>query len=251
MPLNLQLETADALMAELRREVRQGNTLQETAQRLMSRVLMELKESIVLARTYATIPYGMLPSADRDFVQSVARTRNAGQSLAQETRVLSLLGTAGVEPAWCDRYRSRNHLGIPLISEEFVAGIPMIAGLIRQLGSSVSWYEKIAARELGGEQFGVFTDSFFVQNPAEARDLAGRLLIPAQDFVRAYNVNTVLGVGGEFLAARIILVCILFSSEELEQTPPWLLRLPLMLAMASQSLVAEGRIYADSAEPPG
>lgn len=231
------------LMSDLRGEVRKGGTLQESSQRLMERFRTEFADSVVLARTYATIPYGMLPTRDQDFVRSIAHSEDMADALTEDTRVLSLLGTAGVETAWCDRYQSRNHLGIPLLSQEVVAGIPMVAALIGQLGSSVSWYEKRAPGTKTEEGFGVFTESFFVQNPGEARDYAGRFLIPAREFVETYDINTVFGVGGQFLASRIVLVCIFFSSESLVVTPPWLLRLPLMLATATGTLVANGKIF--------
>lgn len=230
-------------MAQLRSEVRKASTVQEASQRLMDRFRVDFAESVILARTYATVPYRLLPVRDRDFVQSVAQTRNMADALGRETRVLSLLGTAGVEPAWGDRYKSRNHLGIPLFSEDVMAEIPMMAALIRQLGSSATWFDKRTPSAQGVESFGVFTGSFFVQNPSHARDQAGRLLIPAQEFVQQYNVRTVFGVGGEFLASRMVLVCIFFSNERLEQTPPWLLRLPLMLATATRPLVLEGSIF--------
>ncbi len=242
MQLTLDAEAVDLLMGELRNEVRKGNTLQDASQRLMDRFHREFAEWVVLARTYATIPYGMLPARDRDFVQKVAHAGNMAQLLSADTRVLSLLGTAGFEPAWRDRYTSRDHLGIPLLSEDVVAEIPMVAALTRQLGNSSAWYEKHSATR-AAERFGVFTESFFVQDPSHAHDSAGRLLIPAQQFVHKYSVNTVFGIGGQFLASRIVLVSIFFSSESLEQTPPWLLRVPLMLATATSSLVSRGSIY--------
>ncbi len=246
MPLTLDAAAVEPLLAELRVEVRKGNTLQDASQRLMDRFQLEFAESLVLARTYATIPYGILPARDRAFVQSVAQTRSMAHLLRPETRVLSLLGTAGIEPAWRDRCASRDHLGIPLLSEDAVAEIPMVAALTRQLGNSISWYEKRSPTP-SAERFGVFTESFFITDPWRARDYAGRLLIPARQFVQTYNVNTVFGVGGQFLASRIILVSIFFSSESLQQTPPWLLRLPLILATATTPLVSRGKLYGPSA----
>ena len=50
---------------------------------------------------------------------------------------LALLATAGDEPDWNDRDRSRGHRAIPLASERMVEELPMIAQLIRQLGLDV------------------------------------------------------------------------------------------------------------------
>jgi hypothetical protein len=99
-------------------------------------------DSIALARTYATVPLSLLPEADRLFVENVVESAAVPEQLNENMRVLSLLGTAGVRPEWCQRQGSRGHLAIPLLSEDFVAGIPMLANLIQQLGSSRSWYQK-------------------------------------------------------------------------------------------------------------
>ena len=243
MPLILDTESTNRSLSELRGEVRKGHTLQEASQRLMDGFRKGFGESVVLARTYATVPYGLLPEKDQSFVRSSAEAKGMASSLTEGTRVLSLLGTAGVHTEWCDRYRSRGHLGIPLFSQDVVEEIPMVAALIRQLGGWANWYHRFAPSQQTTENFAAFTESFFVGAPGKARDAAGRLLIPAQDFVQENGIKSVFGVGGEFAASRIILVCIFFSSESLKQTPPWLLRVPLMLATVTGPIVSEGRIF--------
>jgi hypothetical protein len=233
----------DPMLAELRSATRNGSSLQAAAQQLMNRFLQQFEGSVALGRIYATVPYNVLPQRDRAFVRAAAEQKGMLALLQDDTRVLSLLATAGAEPAWRDRYASKGHLGIPLLSEHFVSEIPMIAGLIAQLGSSVRWFAKVAAPAGRNDNFGVFTESFFVADAGAARDSTGRLLIPAQDFVRSYNIRAVCGVGGEFPSSGMILVCIFFSNETLPHTPKWLLRVPLMLATGAQALVAAGKIY--------
>ena len=233
--------TADAILAELRRDARTAATLQEACQDVMQGLVEHLSESLQLARTYITVPWRSLPEADKVFARTVAGNFTAGHLLRDDTQVLSLLGTAGVEPAWRDRYSSKNHLAIPLLSPEFVAEIPMISGLIDQLGSSVRWYKQMA--QPGKESFGVFTGTFFVDDARTGRDNSGRLLIPAQDFVDQYGIRSVFGVGGQFQSSGMVLICIFFSNVSLEETPTWLLRLPVMIAAVTQSLVSDGRIY--------
>jgi hypothetical protein len=250
---------AELMLAALRREALQGSTLQESLQRAMEDFHKNFVESVVLARTYATITFGALPARDRSFVvRAVTEKGNQSHALHQETPVLSLLGTAGVEQAWCDRYRSRGHLAIPLLSEEFVSGSPMVAGLVRQLGMSVDRvfrsmvFGSRAAAPTGAEDFGAFAESFFVRDAVRSRDHAGRLLIPAQDFVRTYGVRTVLGVGGQYSPAGMVLVCVVFSREALHQTPTWLLRLPLLLGTSTRQLVSEGKLFpSDQVEGTG
>lgn len=239
------LTDADAELtpAALRKDAIQRSTLQETLQVTMEHFYMNFAESVVLARTYATIAYGALPARDRSFVRAVAEKHNQLHALYDETPVLSLLGTAGVEHAWCDRYTSKEHLGIPLLSEEFVAGSPMVAGLVRQLDISVDLISRSGTTATGAEDFGACAESFFVRDAARSRDLVGRLLIPEQDFVRTYAVRTVLGVGGRFSVAGMVLVCVVFTRETLTQTPAWLLRLPLLLGMSTRHLVSAGKLF--------
>ena len=92
-------------------------------------------------------------------------------------------------------------------------------------------------------QFGVFADSFFVPDAATSHDEAGRLLIPAQDFVRRYGVRTVIGVGGQFAGSGMILVCVFFNRGRLLEVPRWLMQLPMQLGTTSRKFVAAGRIY--------
>jgi hypothetical protein len=234
---------ADRILATLRDEIISGNTLQESSQRAMDCFRKKFADSVVLVRTYATVPYDVLPARDRFFVQTVAENQKQVSLLNRNTPVLSLLGTAGIEQAWGDRYSSKSHLAIPFLSEEFVSGIPMVAGLVGQLGVSTGRVARLSGAANREEDFGAFAESFFVRDAALSRDSSGRLLIPAQDFVREYEVRTVLGVGGQFSATGMSLVCVIFSRETLSQTPAWLLRLPLLLGTATRPLVSAGKVY--------
>jgi hypothetical protein len=241
---------AELTLAKMRAQARKGRSLQECCQRLMEDFHEAFTDSIVLARTYATVPFGLLPAPDRLFVENIVDRQGAGRLLNDDTRVLSLLGTCGVRPQWRNRYQSSGHLAIPLLSEEFVEGIPMLANLIQQLGSSRSWYQKYTGPSAQVNHFGVFTETFFVTDAAESVDSSGRLLIPAQDFVQEFNIQSVFGVGGEFMAEGIVVVTIFFSTEKLASTPKWLLRVPLLLATVTRSLVADGKLYAPDLNVP-
>lgn len=234
---------ADVILADLRREARRAETVQQACQGVVQGIADRFTGALQLARVYLTVPWQILPEADKLFARMIAGNLVAGHLLRNDTRVLSLLGTAGAEPEWCDRYNSRGHLAIPLLSPEFVAGIPMVAGLMDQLGSSVHWYGHMASPSPGKETFGVFTGTFFVPDARTGQDSAGRLLIPAQEFVERYGIRSVFGVGGQFQSSGMMLICIFFTNQELEETPSWLLRLPVMIASVTLDLVSEGRIY--------
>jgi hypothetical protein len=230
-----------ALLAACKSEIGTANTLQEAAQRLMDSLRREFAESVVLARTFATVRFDMLPARDRSFIETHARSKGTAHFLNEDTPVLSLMGTSGVEPAWCDRHRSRDHLGIPLPPEKFGAWNSMVTVLTRQLGQSVDWYT-LRRPATGLERFGLFADDLFVADATSSRDEDGRLFIPAQDFVRTYQVRTVSGVGGQFPATGMILLCVFFSREKLPRST-WLSRVPLLLGTATLGLAAAGKIY--------
>jgi len=230
-----------ALLAACRSEIETGATLQEAAQRMMDLLYAEFAESLALARTFTTVPFNMLPARDRSFIETHARTKGTAHLLNEDTPVLSLIGTSGVEPAWCDRYRSRDHLGIPLPPEKFGAWSSMVTALTRQLGHSVDWYN-LRHPAPGPASFGVFADALFVADATSSRDEDGQLFIPAQDFVRAYQVRTVSGVGGQFAATGMILACVFFSRELLSHAT-WLSRVPLLLGSVTLGLASAGKIY--------
>jgi hypothetical protein len=72
----------------------------------------------------------------------------ATSALTGTTPVLSLVGTQGQEADWNDNRKSKQHRGVPLISAEFVDGIPMIARLLRELGVPLDWIDSHDARRL-------------------------------------------------------------------------------------------------------
>lgn len=117
-------------------------TLEEAAQRYTALLYESFGEGIVLARLFATVPYGELPATNQRFVDELASGAGVGEKITPETLVLSLLGTSGVEPEWNDRRRSRGHVGIPLASAEFVGAIPMVARLLHELGLGFDWIDR-------------------------------------------------------------------------------------------------------------
>lgn len=103
---------------------------------------------------------------------------------------LALMGTIGSEPDWCDRRKSKGHQVIPADSPV----TPMLQAAFAQIGL----------------QFGQAIDKPFLKNP-EALEGSGRLgyfhvpvalnspYIPDQDFVKTYHIQSVIGIGSEFL----------------------------------------------------
>ena len=199
----------------LRERVQDGATLQEAAQSFVHRLYDELSGGAALVRMYVTLPAAKLPPTERAFAEIVARSAPDSVALDDDTRVLTLLGTYGMEPAWCDRRQSRGHQAIPLLDASFIDGLPMVARLLAELGIDLGGLhdDAIFARKLIGGYIGVF----HVDDAATAVDGQGRHIIPAADFVRERGVRTVFGMGTAFLDGSVA-VCIVFAREKVSRT---------------------------------
>ncbi|WP_421655982.1 hypothetical protein [Leptothermofonsia sp. ETS-13] len=125
-------------------------------------------------------------------------------------KCLTLLATAGDHPDWNNRYRSRGHQAIPLISKELVAQFPMISQFIRQLGLEISTVvqpDPDLVIDLEQKTFNVF----------HVPEAQGSPFVPAQaGFVIPYGVRSVLGFGG-LLPSGNLLAIIMFSKTPISR----------------------------------
>lgn len=182
-----------------------ADTMEEAAGRIARYLYGELASqdggrALALARVYKTHPYATLPADLQAFAAEIV-----GEQPAPDVRCLTLLGTAGDLPDWNDRHASRGHKAIPLVSEEVVHRLPMVAGLITQLGLEISHVirpDPAAAAELSQRTYDVFHVADAVGSPA----------IPAQDFVEAHGIRSGLGFGGMLYTGDFYAV-VLFSKE--------------------------------------
>jgi hypothetical protein len=164
--------------------------------------------SVVLARVFLVLPLDHLPPAERAVA---ARAAHGDPLLRSSTRVLSLVGTAGHQSAWCDRARSTGHLAVPLVSRAAVEEIPMIARLLSDLQVDLGGLdagETIATQRMLGGSNGKFR----VDDAQSAQDRKGRFVIPARDFVKDNAVRTVFGMGGAY-AEGTVAVVVIFTNE--------------------------------------
>ncbi|MCA9660290.1 MAG: hypothetical protein KC486_18250 [Myxococcales bacterium] len=222
-------------------------TLEEAAQRYTALLYESFGEGIVLARLFATVPYGELPATNQRFVDELASGAGVGEKITPETLVLSLLGTSGVEPEWNDRRRSRGHVGIPLASAEFVGAIPMVARLLHELGLGFDWIDR-ADSDAVLKTLGSINGVFYVDDASTAVDVEGRKIIPASDFVEKYGVRSVVGVGGAYVGTPTFVAAILFCRENVtrERAEAFMAHINRLKA-STMHLVAEGTIFADEA----
>lgn len=95
------------------------------------------QRAAVLVRYFTTLPYAGLSTLLRAGVRVQLGLKQPDPQL----RCLTLLGTAGDQPAWNNRHASVGHAVIPLLSSELVAQSPMIAQLLQQFGIDVGAFK--------------------------------------------------------------------------------------------------------------
>jgi hypothetical protein len=193
----------------LRRAVRDCRTLEASAGQIVRYFHEHCVEgqsgtrTCALARFYKTHPFATLEPSLREYVSE----RMNGHAPDSTMRCLTLLGTAGDEPAWNSRHLSRAHRAIPLPSAEIVRSTPMIARLIQDLGADL---DAIVSGE-------ALPDIGLRASPARTYDVfhveraKGSPVIPAQEeFVIPYGIESVVGFGGALRSGELFAV-VLFS----------------------------------------
>lgn len=206
-------QTLEKWEGNVRQTLRLASTLEGAAQRCAEMIYTEFRESVVLARFYATIPFGKLPEESRRFAASLASSRGARERLDDTTMVLTLFGSRGDEPAWNDRRASRGHLAIPLLSAAFIDEIPMVSRLLKDLGVPIDW----AIKGVATDTFGRLGGFFYVEDATSAVDHKGRKIISAQDFVRTHEVKTVFGTAGTYVLSKWLVTIIVFCRERVDR----------------------------------
>jgi hypothetical protein len=160
--------------------------------------------SCALVRLFTTLDYADLDRDLREFGDGLMR----GHRIESHTKCLTLLATAGDEPAWNSRLASTGHKTIPLPSEHVVEQIPMISKLIRQLGLDVGTIlrpDPELLLELDQRSYNVF----------HVPRAEGSPFIPAQaGFVVPHGIRSVLGFGGLFPTGNMFAV-LMFTRVEI------------------------------------
>jgi hypothetical protein len=231
-----------ALFNSIEATARNGATLQAVAQACAKEVYDLYRDSLVLLRIYATVTYSATPQRVQQFARGITDAQGVTAMLQPGSIVLSLLGTAGLEPDWNDRLRSRGHLGIPLVNSGFVENLPMVASLMKDMGFGLEWLDRqdssIVVKEVGR-----LARVFFVPDARTTVDSQGRKVVPASDFVDANGVRTVFGLGGAYLdgtfLAMIFFTRELFDKQQAEAFLPAL----NMLKLGTMNTVLAHKIF--------
>jgi hypothetical protein len=182
------------LGTQLRSVHHDAGSMEEAARVIVSCLYEQLVDpstgtrNCVLVRFFKTHRYDDLEPELQGFARRAAGDPSA---VDPDTRCLTLLASAGDLPEWNLRSTSAGHKAIPLISEEVVRQAPMVWALIQQMGLEV----KQVIRPEAGLMLDAEQRTF---NVFHVPDAVGSPLVPAQDFVRAHQVRSVLGFGGLF-----------------------------------------------------
>ena len=236
------LQDMTALGSVLRHTGAGASSMEEVA----NRVVRYLHDNLVdgetgepccaLARFFKTHDYGLLDAP----LQAFARTALKGDAPAPRTKCLTLLATAGDQPAWNDRRQSAAHQAIPLASEAIIRGAPMISSLLRELGVEVG--------QLVAPQAVILVDhepsSFNVFYVGDAR---GSPHIPAQkDFVTPAGIRSVLGFGGRLSHGDIFAVILFLKTSIAREVAEQFRTLALSLKLAV--LPFDSAVFSDERE---
>jgi hypothetical protein len=232
-----------SFVAGLGKSITGCGCLEDAAQKVTDLMYAEFKDSVVLARLFATVPFGMLPAANTEFVKNLADAKGLTPLLNSQTPILSLMGSSGQEDAWNDRRNSRGHVGIPLISADFIDQIPMMSRLLKSLGFPLDW---LSGNGTGITQstMGKMAGLFYVAEARTAVDEKKRQIIAAQDFVAKYKIRTVFGVGGGYIKEATFIVLIVFAREQIEEERArCFLPLATVIKAATTGLLLRGKIF--------
>jgi hypothetical protein len=192
--------------AELRRLGSKAASMEEAADRVVRSLYDSLRagsgeaRACALVRVFVTHPFGQLSGDLQRFALDVLGADDAPARM----KCLTLLASAGDEPAWNSRRSSAGHKALPLPSEEVVGRSPMIARLITQLGVEIGSL-------IGSDGNLVMDTQQHTFNVFHVADAVGSPYIPAQrEFVVPHGIRSVLGFGG-LLPPGELFATILFS----------------------------------------
>jgi hypothetical protein len=224
--------------------LRAASSCDSLAQGCVETLYEHFKDSIVLARVFLTVAFGELPQFHKDAVNALAVSVGAGGPVNPGTPVLSLIGTAGADPAWNDRKKSQGHVGIPLISAQFIDSAPMMARLLKETGLELDWIEEHDTNIVIGDSSSGPTGTFYVADAAEETDSRGRRIISAQDFVKSNAIKSVFGFGGYYMGTSAFTVLIIFTRNSIAKADVGRFK-PLFTKFKALSLplVASGAIF--------
>jgi hypothetical protein len=174
-----------------------------------------------LVRFYKTHSYGELDKELQEYALNILKQPVAPDNM----KCLTLLATSGENPIWNSRKNSSGHRAIPLPSEETIRLFPMISNLIQQFGLEVNNIitpNPALMMEIEQKAYNVFY----------VKDALGSPFVPAQDFVVAYGIKSVLGFGGMLPDGNLFAIIIFSKIHITKETADMFKTLSLNVKMA-------------------
>jgi hypothetical protein len=194
----------------------------------------------VLVRFFKTLRFEDLDAGLRAFARRIL----GGAAPTPAMKCLTLLATAGEQPAWNARQLSAGHQVIPLSSAEMLLRFPMTSQLIKQFGLEVATLLKPDPALLVDQEpkgYNVF----------HVADAAGSPFVPGQEeFVLRYGVRSVLGFGG-LLPDGNLFVVILFARAYIPQETAELFKTLALSAKLAVLPFVVGTVFEESTLPVG
>lgn len=185
--LNLSSAEIDVVLSDTFKNENKLQSIEDAAQKLTENMYHHFqineKSDFVLVRLFQSMRYLALPLEIQEVIIS-----KMGKMPDQDTRFLTLLGTYGDENTWQSRKTSKGHQAIPLTEETFRT-VPMISRLFQQIGYNIGTDMQSDASSLHMTGVSGLSGIFYVENANNSP------YIPAQDFVKKYNVASVIGTG--------------------------------------------------------
>jgi hypothetical protein len=105
----------------------------DTVNYLYSQLSDGAGEPCALVRFFRTIPYRELTPDLRQMVDKILKKKPN-----ERTTCLTLLSSRGSKSEWNNRFQSKDHQVIPLISNQMIQAAPMVAQLIKRLNIDVA-----------------------------------------------------------------------------------------------------------------
>jgi hypothetical protein len=153
-----------------------------------------------LIRAFKTHPAQLIGPA----LQRFAAKKLGRELLSSSTKCFLLIASAGQEPHWNDRLRSKRFQTIPLEGETFITQFPMFSQLLTQFGVDLHTFLKPGCNLLIDQEEHRY-------NVFHVEEAVGSPYIPfQQEFVLPYHIQSVLGFGSLLPSGEIFAV-ILFS----------------------------------------
>lgn len=191
--------------AAIRRLGDDASDLEEAASKIVHFLYTHLVDedghpACALIRAFKTHPTGLLGPALQGFL-----AKKLGQDTIESCpKCFVLIASAGQEPDWNARARSKRFQAIPLGGDTFVAQFPMFSQLLAQFGLDLHAFLKPGSNLLVDQEehrFNVFHVGQAVGSP----------YIPFQEeFVLPYRIQSVMGFGSSLPSGEMFAV-ILFS----------------------------------------